>query len=121
MALEPVSSEIDTDFDPIVAVFDTKTMALRAVDELRAAHFEDIWLAIVRGDTDAGETSVSCEGGDDVLLHEALIERGTSDALARRFDGILPPCTAVMSLRGGPKNEHAIDIIELVGGHIEFV
>ncbi len=88
-----------TELEPIVAVFDSKAMAYRTVAELTAAQFDDIWLGIVRGETHGGETTVAHENGEEVLLCRALAERGSSDAHAHRFDGILPPGTAVMSLR----------------------
>jgi hypothetical protein len=105
--------------EPIVAVFDTKTMALRTVAELNAAQFGDIWLGVVRGEADTGETLVADERGESLLYH-ALVDRGTAAVQARRFDGILPPGSAVMSLRAPAKIEHAVRIIEISGGHIEL-
>ena len=114
-------SEPTTPSEPIVAVFDSKTMALRTIAELRAAQLDDVWLAVVRGETDDGETTVAQEGGDEVALHRALALRGSNAAVANRFDGILPPGTAVISLRPGRKSQEAIRIIEITGGHIEHV
>jgi hypothetical protein len=94
-------------------------MAHRTVAELTAAEFDDIWLGIVRGETHTGETTVAPEDGEEVLLCRALAERGSPDAQAHRFDGILPPGTAVMSLRVRTKFDHALNIIELTGGHVE--
>jgi hypothetical protein len=94
-------------------------MALRTVAELTAAEFEDIWLGVVRGETDAGETTVARDGENETSLYRVLAERGSPDEHARRFDGILPPGTAVMSLRVRAKFDHAIAIIEVTGGHIE--
>ena len=113
-------SESATHAEPIVAVFDTKTMALRTIAELGAAELDDYWLAVVRGESDDGETTVAEEGGE-VLLHRALAERGSNAALASRFDGILPPGPAVVSLRPGRKSDEAIRIIEVTGGHIEHL
>jgi hypothetical protein len=107
--------------EPIVAVFDSKTMALRTVAELRAAEVDDIWLAVVRGETDAGETLVACEGEEPCVLSAALLERGSSEALSRRFDGILPPGSAVLSARVRAKVDAAVAIVEVTGGHIEHV
>ena len=121
MPHDPASPGIPTQHDPVVAVFDTKTVALRTIVELAAAEFNDIWLGVVRGETDDGETTVACEGGGETPLHRVLAERGSSDALAHRFDGILPPGSAVMSLRAPTKVDHAIDIIEVTGGHIEHI
>ena len=121
MPQEPLLTGTATEYESIVAVFDSKIMALRAVLELQAAEFEDIWLGVVRGETDAGETAVISDDGDERPLHRVLAERGAHEAQALRFEGILPPCTAVMSLRVSAKGDHAIRIIELTGGHIEYV
>ena len=121
MSPDPASPLAEPPPEPIVAVFDSKTMALRAVAELNAAEFHDIWLAVVRGETDDGETTAAREGQDEVVLHRALAERGSDDAQAHRFDGILPPGCAVMSLRVSAKSDRAVRIIELIGGHIEYV
>ena len=121
MTQDPVPSVATTQLEPIVAVFDTKTMALRTVTELTAAEFDDIWIAVVRGETQSGETMVSYDGQDELLLHRELAERGSGEAQARRFDGILPPGSAVMSLRVRAKLDQAIQIIEVTGGHIEYL
>ena len=105
--------------EPIVAMFDTKTVALRAIAELRAAAMDDIWLAVVRGENDAGQTTVGGDSEDDIALHAALAARGTPATSASRYDGILPPGTAVISLRVFAKADQAVRIIELSGGHIE--
>ena len=114
-------SPLGASFAPIVAVFDTKTMALRTVAELHEADFDDIWLAVVRGETDDGETTVFRDGEPEVVLSRALIERGTIESEARSFDGILPPGTAVMSLRVSAAFDEAIRIIEVTGGHLEHL
>lgn len=111
----------ETPLEPIVAVFDSKTMALRAVAELRAAAVDDIWLAVVRGETDSGETLVACDGEEPCVLSAILVERGSIEPLARRFDGILPPGTAVASVRVRAKRDDAVAIIEVTGGHIEHL
>ena len=121
MPQEPIVTGTATEEESIVAVFDSKVMALRAVAELEAAEFDDIWLGIVRGETDAGETAVVSDDGAERALHRVLAERGAHEAQALRFEGILPPCTAVLSLRVSAKGDHAIRIIELSGGHIEYV
>ena len=121
MPIDPHTTWSEAEREPIVAVFDSKEMALRTVRELRAAEIEDVWLGIIRGETDAGETTVSVEGGDNIALHLVLSEHGARADLARRFEGILPPLTAVMALRFVAKREQAIRIIEMAGGHIEFV
>jgi hypothetical protein len=109
------------DIEPIVAVFDSKTMALRTVAELRPLELDDPWLAVVRGETDDGETTVADATGEEILLHRALLERGSSEAQARRFDGVVPPGTAVISLQPGQKSAEAIRVIEVTGGHIEYL
>lgn len=121
MSKTPIIHDAATEFESIVAVFDSKVMALRAVDELRAAKFDDVWIGIVRGENDAGKTVVAGDDGEVRPLQRVLVERGTHDALARRFEGILPPCTAVMSLRTASKGDQAMRIIEVTGGHIEDV
>jgi hypothetical protein len=113
--------ETFTQHPPIVAVFDTNYMALRTVAELQTAEFDDIWLAVVRGETDDGETTVSCDGAPEVVLSRALIERGTIPEEASDFDGILPPGTAVMSLRVRGGFDQAIRIVEVTGGHIQHL
>lgn len=118
---DSVKDEQPAGDEPIVAVFDTKTMALRTIAELRAATFGDLWLGVVSGETRAGETTVTTGDGDEELLHQVLAQRGAPEAHARRFDGILPPGTAVMALSVRLKREHAVWIIEHSGGHIEEV
>ena len=105
--------------EPIVAVFDSKAMALRTVAELVAADFTDLWLGIVRGENDDGETLVADERGIERPLHHVLAERGSQGDGAHRFDGIVPPGSAVISLRVDAKAEHAVRIVEISGGHIE--
>jgi hypothetical protein len=107
--------------DPIVAVFDTKTMALRAIAELSAAQFTDYWLGVVSGENDAGETTVAADGEAEIVLHDVLAQRGSIELDVHRFDGILPPGTAVMSLRVRAKLDDALEIIELIGGHVDHV
>lgn len=118
---DPTPAGAATNVEPIVAVFDSKTMALRTIAELQGLRLGDIWLAVVRGETDDGETIVAADGGEEIVLHRALAERGSNDALAHRFDGILPPGTAVISLHPALKGEEATRIIEVTGGHIEHV
>jgi hypothetical protein len=108
------------EMEPIVAVFDSKIMAHRTIVELTAAEFDDIWVAVVRGETDDGETTVAHDNGEEFPLFRALVERGWSEEEAHRFDGILPPGTAVMSLRARTKVDHAIRIIQVTGGHIDI-
>jgi predicted Zn-dependent protease len=103
----------------IVAVFDSRIMAQRAVAELAAAEFHDIWLGIVRGENDAGHTTVARDGEPEIALHELLTDRGAPDLDVHRFDGILPPGSAVLSLRAHAKHEAALHIIEMIGGHVD--
>lgn len=121
MKNEPDPTDVVTEIDSIVAVFDTKTVALRAVGELLPADFTDVWIGVVRGESEAGETTVAGHDGVERPLRHVLRERGIRDGLASRFDGLLPPATAVMSLRATKNIEHAMHIIEVAGGHIEDV
>ncbi|GAC1311751.1 MAG: hypothetical protein NVS2B3_13240 [Vulcanimicrobiaceae bacterium] len=105
--------------EPIVAVFDSKAMALRTVAELVAAEYTDLWLGTVRGENDEGETLVADDAGEERPLHHVLAERGSPDERAHRFDSIVPPGSAVISLRVHARVDHAVRIIELSGGHIE--
>lgn len=114
------ASEAPAEFEPIIAVFDTRTVALRAVDALARAEQGDIWLAVVRGENDDGETIVAHASDEAIVLNQVLAELGSSDEHARRFDGILPPGTAVMSLRVNAKFDDAIRVIELAGGHVDL-
>ncbi len=118
---DSVNGEQPADDEPIVAVFDTKTLSLRTIAELHSAKFDDLWLGTVSGETLTGETTVNTGHGDEELLNRVLAERGAPEAHARRFDGILPPGTAVMALSVRIKRDHAVAIIEQSGGHIEEV
>lgn len=113
-------SQVPPEFEPMIAVFDTRTVALRAVDALTQAEFDTIWLAVVRGENDDGETVVAHESNEEIVLNRVLAELGSSDEHARRFDGILPPGTAVMSLRVQAKFDDAIRIVQLAGGHVDL-
>lgn len=119
MQQDEATASVPAEFEPIVAVFDTISVARRAIDALVQADFHDIWLAIVRGETDAGETLVSHDDNDPIVLRRVLADRGSREEHARCFDGILPPGTAVMSLRVRTKFDDAVDIIQITGGHVE--
>ncbi len=115
------SNEQLDDSGLIIAVFDSKTMALRTAAELHSAEFHDLWIGIVSGETLSGHTMIARdgEGGEELLLQHVLIARGARAAHAHRFNAILPPGTAVMTLSVSAKLERAIQIIEVSGGHIE--
>jgi hypothetical protein len=121
MPHDPTMTEDALQHGTIVALFDTRTMALRAVAELTDAAFDDLWLGVVRGENDAGETTVARDGEPELVLHELLSERGPDELDVHRFDGILPPGTAVLSLRCRAKLEHALHVIEMIGGHVDHL
>ncbi len=71
-----------------MAVFDTRSVALQTIAELHEAELDDFRLAVVRGETIDGATTVAGEDGAEILLSAALGLRGSNAEIAVRFDGI---------------------------------